>query len=937
MTYTTKIATLNLCLGLRNKKEAVKRLINENKIDILCIQETEIPSDFPVDLLSFKGFNYESENNNVKSRCGIYISNAIPYVRRIDLESIDAHVVIIELNNSDQTRIINVYRPFNPQTNESQLSFFSKQLDIIKNATNNKSIILGDFNLNHHKRYDINYSHKNYFIKLNEAFENLNLIQIVTFDTWSRFINNVHHSSTLDHIYVKNPVEINNLSHIIPPFGDHCLILFNIKSKSKSVNSTLKRNWKSYSKDKLISQLNAKNWSIENDDVQSYWNSFESNLIEVVDNICPLETIDNLIANRDKPPIFIKRKINKRNNLLRKIKSNPTNSHSARIMIKQLNKEIKSYFFIQKTKSVRRNIIPSNSKSLWDAVRIAKDKNPENLPDTMFMNNIEIPKTEIPQAFADYFSNKVNIIVNEVTIDNEIYNGYKKVNSENKFFMSSTEIKECIKNIKIKNCEGYDRIPQRILSDGFTILSNPLRVLFSKIYHQKSIPEQWLISKIIPIRKKGPKNNVENYRPIANLCSTSKIFERLILKRIQSIELFNNVDITGKQQHGFKKCKSTTTLALQIQSLIARALDDDNYVLMASIDLSAAFDVINVDLLLKRLKIVGLPDDVVSLIEIWLRNRMFYVEIDDLVSKIQYIDHGTIQGSILGPILYAIFVAPLFDLTNISNFADDNFALTWSTNKRTAISQMENKLSIITKWLAGSGLKINEQKTELCHFYRKDTPQVEITVNNTVVKSTTEMNVLGVLFDSKLTWSNHVSKQINKANKALHAIKMIRKYFSDTEMLTLLTSNYYSVLYYNSEVWHLPNLKPQIKQLIFSASAKALKLTQRRPDQMESFLNIHHTAKRATPEKLLLYKHAILLYKLYNNQTPNLEWVDLHFKQTFNPRHTHFNVVKDINYKIGNNILTSRLTILNRKIILSDLNLSLQSFKVKYKEILLKP
>ena len=119
--------------------------------------------------------------------------------------------------------------------------------------------------------------------------------------------------------------------------------------------------------------------------------------------------------------------------------------------------------------------------------------------------------------------------------------------------MSSSDVEECVKNIKIKNCEGYDRIPQRILVDGITVLINPLRILFSKIYNQKSVPQQWLISKIVPIHKKGPKTNIENYRPIANLCSTSKIFERLILKRIQSIELLNDVDITGKQQHGFKK------------------------------------------------------------------------------------------------------------------------------------------------------------------------------------------------------------------------------------------------------------------------------------------------------------------------------------------------------------------------------------------------
>ena len=237
MNVTTKIATLNLCLGLRSKKDEVKKLIDINNIDVLCLQETEIPVDFPVELLSFKGYNYESENNVVKSRCGMYISDKISYVRRSDLESVGTHVIIVDLNDSEHTRIINIYRSFNPQNNESQFNFFSRQLELISTAVNRNTIVIGDFNLNHKKRYDVNYSHKNYFTKLNEAFESLDLIQLVNFDTWSRFINNIRHSSIIDHIYVKNPIAITNLSSVIPPFGDHCLIMFNIRLKIK-INKT---------------------------------------------------------------------------------------------------------------------------------------------------------------------------------------------------------------------------------------------------------------------------------------------------------------------------------------------------------------------------------------------------------------------------------------------------------------------------------------------------------------------------------------------------------------------------------------------------------------------------------------------------------------------------------------------------------------------------
>ena len=127
MMSTIKIATLNLCLGIRNKKDAVKKLIQDNEIDILCMQETEIEANYPCHLLAFKGYNYESEKNDLKSRCGIYVSEKISYVRRTDIEIVNKHIIVIDLNDSNNTRIINLYRPFNP-FGLTQKQFFESQL-----------------------------------------------------------------------------------------------------------------------------------------------------------------------------------------------------------------------------------------------------------------------------------------------------------------------------------------------------------------------------------------------------------------------------------------------------------------------------------------------------------------------------------------------------------------------------------------------------------------------------------------------------------------------------------------------------------------------------------------------------------------------------------------------------------------------------------------
>ena len=160
---------------------------------------------------------------------------------------------------------------------------------------------------------------------------------------------------------------------------------------------------------------------------------------------------------------------------------------------------------------------------------------------------------------------------------------------------------------------------------------------------------------------------------------------------------------------------------------------------------------------------------------------------------------------------------------------------------------------------------------------------------------------------------------------------MIKKYFTQSELLSLLTSNYYSILFYNSEVWHIPNLKPQLKQLLMSASANALKITQRTLNPFESFIDVHKSCKRATPNQMVIYKQAILLHTLYNKCLPQADWMDLNFNQILTSRQTLFKVIKANKYLVGNNIISNCLTILNDKVDLKDLNLSLDSFKVKYK------
>ena len=178
-----KIATWNVCLGLKNKKEVIYNEIREKNIDICLLQEVEIANDYNSNLLTSKNYKIEVEDNETKARSAIIIKDNLEYQRRTDLEVTNMGIVVIDLLGCNQYRLVNIYRSFNPSNGMTPMRFFDDQLSIIKRAVltaNNKKIIIsGDFNLDDSKRFWLDYRNKLLFEHLNEICEELNLIQLI--------------------------------------------------------------------------------------------------------------------------------------------------------------------------------------------------------------------------------------------------------------------------------------------------------------------------------------------------------------------------------------------------------------------------------------------------------------------------------------------------------------------------------------------------------------------------------------------------------------------------------------------------------------------------------------------------------------------------------------------------------------------------------------
>ncbi len=169
----------------------------------------------------------------------------------------------------------------------------------------------------------------------------------------------------------------------------------------------------------------------------------------------------------------------------------------------------------------------------------------------------------------------------------------------------------------------------------------------------------------------------------------------------------------------------------------------------------------------------------------------------------------------------------------------------------------------------------------------------------------------------------------------LHAIRMIKCFFNPRKLKIFLNANYYSVLFYNSEIWLTSHLNSGPKQQLLSASAKAICSCTNFTNRYISFEKVHADFKKATPCQFTQYKTAILLYKIFNDTTHGKDWQEFTNQIICSGRQTSFEILKINNYKIGKNILSNRLASINRKVDLNLLNLPLFSFKREMKDLFL--
>lgn len=861
--------------SLKSKHQEVKQLLKECRFEMMVLSETKLDPSCQYSLYEIE--NYCMYRQDKRSNSGgllAYVTKDIPStVGPINLCTDGLECISIELNNKDVTiMVLCMYKNPTMKPNDFKHNFE----DIYESITDKYEhvIVIGDLNFN--------MLHSNTLSLLCPTF---NLTNIVTTPTCYKS----NEPTLIDVMLVsKRRKYIKGFSIDVGISDFHCLVGGILKQNSPipSKKVVYHRKLSCIDYEKVNSEITlielAYKIQMEND-VNKGFNTLQGTLIDLLDKYAPRK--QKIVRSKD---FFcmtkkLKKAILVRNQYRNKFFKNRCSYHLA-LYRKQRNlvtlikrEEIRKYFEDKCRGS-------TTNKDFWKAVKpiFSKTKTKSNnIPlreDDKIITDCKVVSEIFNKFFREIGADIGNHEDSQRSVD-EIIDDFsrhpsvdlinKSINTESRIFhfdeVTENDTRKALKALSTKKASGYDEVPINFLKNIIKHLIKPLTRICNLCIQQNRFPDNMKKANITPLYKKKDKLNKDNYRSINLLISLSKILEKVMFKKIY--------DFMQPQLHkylsGFRQGHGCSDVLTRMNEDWRKALDNNLNVGIIAIDLSKAFDCMSHCLLLAKLNAYGFSLNSCKLMQSYLVNRKQRVKIGDTFSDWVTNIKGVPQGSILGPLLFNIFINDLLYLevnSKIYNYADDNtLSFTHTDIKEIHIKLKADCLKVMN-WFQINNMKANADKFQVMFLYKKDSeiiPSLEI--GDCSIQASSSIKILGIEIDDKLNYDIQANDTCNQASKQVNALKRM-KHYVDKECKTLIYNSYISSNFnYCPIVW------------MFSSKANLDKMDKTNKRAMRFLTNDHESnyedlckqEKQLNVYRKCIKAVAIQMFKIKNGLSPD--------------------------------------------------------------------